>query len=149
MFITFECEPGKFLPKVMVSLLSVQRQQGPIGHMSAWAEEYKAGPSQAQMSHLSLGDSGHRPSAWAAEYLGSAGPAARPSGLGSQWAEQYTNARPQSKQWADEYVSSTAQVPYVPKPTPQYTAIQPAFARSRLSMWKHVPTWNRRTHRHL
>ncbi|CAL8467992.1 g7530 [Coccomyxa elongata] len=88
-----------------------QRQKGPIGHMSAWAEEYEAGPSQAQMSHLSLGDSSHRPSAWAAEYLGGAGPAASPSGLGSQWAEQYTNARPQSEQWADDYVSSTGQDP--------------------------------------
>ena len=87
--------------------LYVQRQTDP---MSAWAEEHGVGPSQAQMSNLSLGANGQTPSSWVSDYLGRADPVASPSGLGSQWAEQYTNARPQSERWADEYASSTGQV---------------------------------------
>lgn len=105
--------------------------------MSAWAAEYGADPSQAQMSRLSLGDKGHAPSAWVSEYLGSAGPAASPSGLGSQWAEQYTIGRPQSEQWAEEYASSTGQVICESHHSHVWLFYLP-LKRSRLSMSKLV-----------
>ncbi|BDA42325.1 probable peroxisomal targeting signal 1 receptor [Coccomyxa sp. Obi] len=110
-----------------------QRQNGP---MSAWAEEYGAGPSQGQMSNLSLRDNlrnnGHATSAWATEYLGGAGLAASPSGLDSQWAEQYTNARPQSERWADEYATSSGQDPHASLTPEQQKAMRGPSAEDPL-----------------
>jgi len=83
---------------------------------SAWAEEYQAGPSQPSMARLSSRDSSyHAPTPWTAEFLGTRGSAGQPpdssrAAPGSQWAQQFLEARPKSEQWAEEFASSSAQV---------------------------------------
>jgi hypothetical protein len=96
---------------------SLQKQERSSRHPSAWAEEYQAGPSQAPIGNLSLRDSSHAPSSWAADFLGNGGPTSHHphsnishSGPGSQWAEEFRDARPNSEQWADEFVTGGAQV---------------------------------------
>lgn len=96
---------------------SLQKQERSSRHPSAWAEEYQAGPSQALIGSLSLRDSSHAPSSWAADFLGNGGPTSHHphsnishSGPGSQWAEEFRDARPNSEQWADEFVTGGAQV---------------------------------------